>query len=293
MKYAPYSLSKIEVFKQCKKKFFYQYIQKLPSVQGAEAKRGSRIHDLIMFSVETEETEKALKQKLQMQQILHPADFEAKKQACIDYAGYEDITIVGRNGQSLLLENFQLAVNPVEIKEMPLGTARDHQGRFQSRFGGYYASSDYNSPETLIRGVADYVRIDLKDIKAPICGDNVSTIELIDWKTGKNLSAKSQLLIYAFLLAIRFNIDASKINARYEYLQLGRSVPVKVQEEEMLNAVRYFEDVIEQVEMYDFDQMQESSSALCKWCSYENECKKNNYLSLDQFSKILGEKLCH
>lgn len=48
MKYTePWGFSKLETFQQCKKKFYFQYIQKLPTPSNAAMARGGKIHETL------------------------------------------------------------------------------------------------------------------------------------------------------------------------------------------------------------------------------------------------------
>jgi hypothetical protein len=43
----PWGFSKLDTFQQCKKRFFFQYVQKLPSPSNAAMERGGKIHETI------------------------------------------------------------------------------------------------------------------------------------------------------------------------------------------------------------------------------------------------------
>lgn len=182
MKYNPYSVSKIECYLQCPKKFEFQYIIK-PKVKQSwfHLEKGKLWHKLIELKLQDKVNEF---KKPKFNELTHK-----------DYIS--ELNNIKLFFQSNIFDSYR---NPIWYNQ-----------KFEYYFCINEKFEQCKKKDGLILGYVDLLQI---------CGGDYD-IEIIDWKTGKlNKSypkSTFQLDVYACVMRKLFNID--KITGKYVYVE--------------------------------------------------------------------------
>ena len=265
------SPSSINTFKQCKRKYYYSYIEKLPSVPNIHQVRGNIAHstlehfydvDVSKFNLENYEIEyKKVVQKLLLFQW-------NKYQPKLDGLGlsqdklkfyFEETMLMVMNWCNHFLKDIKSLIEKenISIPEafMKLTPIREQK----------YASEKYS-----VRGFIDAIHH---------CGDE---IHILDYKTNYRFDMKDairlQLAIYSLLYQEKRGVLPHKVGIFFlrhksKYINVEPAmIELAIRE---INAIHAHTSSTEQIEDY-----QRTITPLCKWstgkCDYYDHCKPHN-----------------
>jgi CRISPR/Cas system-associated exonuclease Cas4 (RecB family) len=218
-----YSFSKISCYKQCPKKYYWNYINKAPKDPGSLAPliKGRAVHAII-----EDYPEKTTHKGADVFQPLADKFINSE-------LGQKYLQLSGTN-------------------ELSFGLTRDLK------------PCEYYDKEALFIGKIDYICVIL------------STLHLIDWKTGKKPQPRwvkhDQLLYYAIYFFQRYaNIDKIKISLVYVEHDAESEI---VLERKYLYS--YIHNLLSGITDIEADTLfLKKPSALCPWCEFRTHCSKN------------------
>ena len=239
LKYAPYSWSKISVWKQCPKKFWFKYIIKQPV--SMEPQFHFDFGKLVHLIFEHERNIKDIKETRDWSEIIEHKLLD-KKDIKAAFAVYDNFI----NKKSVI------TTSPRLFAELPLGITEN------MRF------VQYDDPNAILHGYLDDARyIEGKE----------DVVLISDWKTGKvpEKIKWGQLLYYGIALFDKTPVDTIILN--YVYLQAPDGPLIKSKKITRDNLPRYKKALLTNVQMIEDDEtFKKEESALCDWCEYQNVC---------------------
>ncbi len=254
------SPSSINTYKQCPRKYYYQYIRKLESLPSIHLIRGKIVHAAIegFFKSDTSSTEWETAE-IDMQRSLLSL-FHEKWISAADELGQLDVDIPFFEKESvLMLNNFLSKLFSKLDRSVPFSEAWEKARPESEVF--------YSSDELKVRGYIDAVeQLDQE-------------VRLIDYKTSKKSviteSYRLQLAIYALLYYETHGVVPSKVGINFlkgdeQYLEV---------DEELLDLAKFeIENIHASTgtkEMLDYPK---KISPLCKWssgqCDFYDICTK-------------------
>lgn len=243
-RYAPWSISKVDLAKKCPRAFRFRYVDKMPSVGGTEARVGTVVHRSL---------------ELQLQQS--PLSPDAAQAQAIAEA--RDITSVEAEKVSTFYENVVAYVARTHKYRMNNNVIYEAQ---EQRWGidENGDAIDYDSPSAFMRGAVDHVLMEER-----------GGVLVVDHKSGKNKPIDEfgkQLDTYSILA--HANIAAAKsANLHIHYVKTGTMDKYCVRTREYTRAVLvpWLRGYIEQhaTALGDFTP---TTNTLCGWCDYLAQC---------------------
>ena len=237
MKFAPYSVSKIQCFEQCPKKFEYNYIQKIKTPRSFyHLEKGSLWHSLIEHKI-----------KNNIKQFKKP---KFKELSELDYLN-------------------ELANCVKFIKSKFFSTDYLDSQMFYSQKTEQYFCIDENGKcsftkqkKPMMRGYIDLIQY---------CDYDA---EVIDWKTGgkkQNLTrfpkSNFQLDIYAYVVNQILGLE--KITGKYVFVE-HEYEQIKTN----FNYLQIWNDLIEKINKIESTEVFEpKEQVLCDWCEFRGICE--------------------
>ncbi|MBI4159363.1 PD-(D/E)XK nuclease family protein [Candidatus Woesearchaeota archaeon] len=252
-----YSPSSILTFKQCPRKFYYQYIEKLPTKKSFSLIRGSIVHTVIedFFKINIE---KVSHQNYEI--VFRTLVFDLFKQNWLKNIDQINELVPQQNLQDFyytetaqMLQNWYASfIKKLQDKSISL--------TFKEAFKSLTPITETRviSEEIKVQGVIDAI---LKTEKG---------IQLLDYKTSKkeeiNEEYKLQLAIYALLYKLKYNETPYEVGIHF-LKSNEKFIPV---DDNLLNFARIeITDVQERTLTADIKEYNKKPSPLCKWSNGE------------------------
>lgn len=244
MRFAPYSSSRLSLFKQCQRKFKYKYVDKIhvhfePSVA---LTRGSILHSLLEHH-----DSMTLKENIAMlakdEQIRNSKFYtKAVVKECI-----------------LIYQNFLKSDIAKEIfAEFKLGTEL-HCGLNKK-----LVPCEYLSEDALFRGMIDRITVDKKS----------NVVRIVDWKSGKDKSTGTyrqppdQLMNYGSWYFSKFPVDT--IIIEYVFVEHNTTLQYTLTRDKLKEYNRALvTDIVSAEKATDFPK---TESPLCDFCEFRSHC---------------------
>ena len=239
-KYAPYSFSRMDCWKQCPKKFEYNYIIKPPSeyVASPILEKGKLFHAILEFDVANK-----------LDEFHMPDSFEALS---TKDAGeiIEQALLFSESSETYL---WIKSLKGIKVPE-------------QEMFLGNKLQPVETIEESLIRGFIDLM---IYDEKTKSC-------YIFDWKTGgkskfalkKWPKPKDQLELYAIWANQVFG--AEYIEATFVYVEHDHMAKYTFDSDDIPKLKKKFQSKINSIESD--NKFQKNLTQLCAWCDYKELC---------------------
>lgn len=244
LQHYPFSAYKLNMFDECKKKFWYNYVKKIKVITDKKFfEKGNFIHHVLAtYPKKTK--------------------FKFKLSTNDDIKGYMSLVEKILKNKNIL----NLIENCKAKKERPFRVSFDYTIINQGNQKIKYWIKD----NTLFWGEIDYI------------GRNTDGIRLIDWKTGKHYSDKSddQLKIYA-LWVFLLSKSVKKITASYFYVEHGIEDIYIYERKNLSEMINYFNNKINTIEQE--KEFAKSPKKLCSYCSFLDVCKPFN-LNMEKYN---------
>ena len=244
LKHYPFSAYKLGMFDECKKKFWYNYIEKIkvPTEQKFFEK-GNFIHSALATYPEK-------------------TSFSFKLSSDKEIDGYVNLLEKIFKDKKILnlIENKQVG------KERSFRIAFDYS---IINVGNHKINYKIKN-DTLFWGEIDYI------------GKSPDGIRIIDWKSGKHYPNKSddQLKIYALWIFL-LSSKVENIVASYYYVEHSIEDIHTYKRKNLSEIVNYFNDKINTIEQE--KEFVKSPSKLCNYCSFFDLCKPFN-LNMEKYN---------
>lgn len=258
-----YSYSKINAFKQCKRKYKYLYIDKAETEQTEQQKRGLNIHSsLYKENTEIEEVQKAFK-------LIDKPDSKTSIGILTDkYKGGILKSIIYIHDLAIL-----------EFKEREFALNKD------------FKICSYEDKDYYFRGKIDYTKIFFDGTKIMLPNfspyDCVKYAEIYDYKTGNSNGNRYQLELYSLYLYYMYGI--TDIRGYFVYIDKDKlSRPIILFDFEKIKK-QLIRDIEKIENEKDFEMCQ---SPLCSYCQFNDICNGNKELktiSLEGIKNFLKE----
>lgn len=248
--YKPYSHSKINNYKQCPRKFKYNYIDKLPKEwkYTIPLERGSLIHLIFEHSRDLKkiQAEKEFKEIMERKVL----DKEAIKGCFQVYDNF----IQSKAGKQLLSKKKL-------FNEMPLGLD------YNLNIMEYNPDDKELKKELFLRGYIDSAVV--------AEGKTSDTLIVIDWKTGKSKTQEdqdwSQLLWYA--IGLFSKMPFNKIIMCYAYVEHDKLNLKTVHRDEIDKYKQALWDTVDIIE--NDTEFNKNETYLCDWCDHRHYCAQD------------------
>jgi RecB family exonuclease len=264
------SPSSINTFIQCPRKYYYQYIQKLPTKDNIYTIRGNVAHSVLenffdtdLTDVNLENCEKKFKKILLDLLVKHWQEAEER---------FATLNLSKDETRFYFEETMFMVMNWANrfIKRLKERTAKN-EASLQQAFKELtpIREQEYVSEKHSVRGFIDAIH------------DHDDQIQIIDYKTSSSFDLKEsmmlQLGIYALLYEQKHGLKPNKVGISFLREKLKM---VNVTEELIKNAEQQIEAIHAHTSMtediYDYPK---KISPLCKWrngqCDFYDYCQKN------------------
>lgn len=241
------SVSSIETFQSCPAKWYYRYIEKLPSPKNYYSTAGSFIHKILeVFTI-----------KFKYTQNLRKAGSLAFKSACTDPELQQyltpEIKEEGKSWLKFLVKRFESnpsLIPPVISVETPFSFKIEEP-----------------TVQITVRGIID--RIDQLDN---------NTIKIVDYKTSKDPNSLNNFQLATYKLALKKKYPNATIKTSYELIRHEfQTKEVEITPETEVNALNTFIQNAKQILALKNSKPNEpweaKTSKLCDYCPYKVRCE--------------------
>lgn len=242
MKFSPYSTSRINLYKQCPRKFKYAYIENAPqdAADDYHLKKGFMTH-LLLENHAFPLGKERIKKEIQNEEISETVIRDAKT----------------------IYKNFIKTELGKEIfSYFPVGAEVEVGLKIE---GGKIETCEFSDPKCFFRGKIDYICVDRGSDK----------VKVIDWKTGKDRSSGSytmspdQLMYYAVWYFNNFPVD--EIEIMYVFVEHGTKLN-HILKRESLN--EYTKMLLKNIKEIESDvRFEKNEGPLCNYCSFKTFCQ--------------------
>lgn len=229
-----YSYSKLETYRQCKLKYYYKYVKKIPAPQNSIAlMKGKYIH----FKIEQD-----FKNNSSIEES-HTFSDPRMNEILV----YECDSIFNR---------FKDTTDYSKIKSLPSIGNEVKIGLDKT-----LRPVNYDATDMLFHGIIDYL------------GIKGNTAVIVDWKTGKTkkkeyLPVAHQLALYA-IWAIQV-LRVEKVITTYVYLENDEALTFSYTKENLGEVVKELREIIFSIENEKL--WTPTKNKLCDYCEYKNIC---------------------
>lgn len=261
-----YSYSRLETFKQCPRKYAYQYIERpeVEKIQGIEAYMGTICHETVQQIYK----DLNLNKKLSMEEVL---------------SLYDELW-AGEHPESLKIIKERYEEDNYRL------TGKEYVELF------YRAEAPFQDGKTI--GIEKSVHIDIDNDKKMVGyidrlvdhGDGF--YEIIDYKTNSDLpSIQSlqdnwQLPLYHLGLSQMYP-DLKRVKCTWHFLAFNKKLSIEKTQDDLKALNQNVAQLIAQIEAN--LEYEPRVSALCSWCDYEILCPARKHLC--EVSKLNPEDL--
>jgi len=248
MKFAPYTASKLNLFKQCNRRFKYKYVDKLPIhfVPTLPLTKGKIVH---LFLEHHSLPNKEKFQKLITDRDITKSEFYTKELVQECFLIYQNFTKTDLGKRLLLYKNLG--------NELHIGLDKSTK------------ETQYLSNDVMFRGIIDSVFVDTE----------TNIIYCIDWKTGKDKSEgkykqpPDQLLYYASWYFEKFPVDTiviSYVFVEHENKELSYTLTRD-------NSNRYKKFLIKSIIAVEKENIfeKDETKVLCDYCEFQEYCEND------------------
>jgi len=257
------SPSSINTFKQCARKYFYQYIVKLPTKPSIHLIRGSIVHEVLekffeidIKALDPDDYKFGLRSFITASFVKRWKHYEAElKRLGLSNDDLEQYLIDSIHMLNNFIENFCL-----KLKEK-ITIERNFEAAFKSLTPA--VEEEIQDAELSVRGFIDAIHAE-------------EDITIMDYKTSNKDEItpqyRLQLLIYALLYKLKYGVTPKKVGINF--LKFGeRMLDI---DESMLEDAR--SEIIKVHELTQSDQKkdyQKNITKLCPWCDFYEFCRKD------------------
>ncbi len=265
------SPSSINTYKQCPRKYFYQYIMKLPTGENIHLIRGKIVHDVLenFYSIDNEKlTDDNYMEHMSMHiKNLFMAKWDSKVDRMKAVGLNDDQIAFYKEESTMMLANWITELFgrfEEERKKHPDETPAE----VFKKIIPMSIEEEYRDNELGVRGFVDYIeKVDGK-------------IKIMDYKTSKNAKMspeyKLQLAIYSLLYKIKHDKMPDKVGIWF--LKHGEMC-ISVDQELIDHAKFEIEQIHFATETSDIDEYRKKTSPLCKYssgqCDFYDVCQGN------------------
>jgi len=253
------SPSSINTFKQCPRKYYYQYIMRLPTGENIHLIRGKIVHDVLenFYKIDNEKlTDNNYMEHMSMHiKNLFMKKWDEKVDRMKATGLNDDQVAFYKEESTLMLANWiteLFTTFEVERKKHPEETPAE----VFKKIIPVSIEEEFRDEELGVRGFVDY--IEHKDGK----------IKIMDYKTSKNAKMspeyKLQLAIYSLLYKIKHDKMPDKVGIWF--LKHGEMC-ISVDQELLDHAKFEIEQIHFATETSDIGDYQKKTSPLCKYSS--------------------------
>lgn len=241
------SVSSVETFESCPAKWYYRYIEKLPTPKNYYSAAGSFIHKIL----------EVLISKLRYTQNLRNAGNLAFKAACTDPELREfltpEIKEEGKNWLKFIVKRFES-----DPKLIPPTIAVEAPFSFKI---------EEPTLSITVRGIID--RIDKTED---------GTIKIVDYKTSKDPNSLNSFQLATYKMALKNKYPNSIIKTSYELIRHQfQTKEVDITPEIELAArsafVKNAQQIVELKNLKPSEPWQTKTSKLCDYCPYKVRCE--------------------
>ena len=246
-KYLKLSVSSVDTFQTCKAKWYYRYIEKLPSPGNYYSTTGKFIHKILEIFLRRYKKTKDLRDAGNVAFWLAQKDKEISP----------DLTPkIKAEGKAWLKEKVKQLESDAELIPTPVGI--EHPFTFK-----------IEEDKILIRGIID--RID--DI-------DEETIEIVDYKTSSRPEYLKPFQLATYALAVEPKHPGKEIKASYElirhnFTKKSFDITDKLKQEAINNFKKTGKQIRKLQEDSPDSPWEASPSKLCSFCPYRTRCEKD------------------
>lgn len=252
------SPSSILCYKQCPRKYYYQYIAKLPTKENIHLVRGKLVHSVLEGFFEFDTTgiiQQNYVERLtnHLKELFHH-EWEKEKPSIRKHCK-SDYDVVHYYEDTLqMMANW---LNHLFLKLHPLMKEKQFHEAF-AQIKPAMIEEEFRSPDLNVRGFIDYIEHHGEEVR------------IMDYKTSKHAEItpeyKLQLAIYALLYSERFGKHANKVGLWF--LKHGE-VTMDVTEELILEAKFEIEQIHVNTQSIDIIHYPKKITPLCKYATGE------------------------
>ncbi len=263
------SPSSINTFKQCPRKYFYQYILKYPTKENIHCVRGNIVHEALekFFDISVDSLESETYKKVLSSHLKDQFDGAWKKAS-------KRLQRVGLPEDKLTfyyLDSTQMLANWLNYFfdgiEKGVSEGLDLQAAFK-KIAPFEIERQYKDPELMVRGFIDVIHKD---------GD---TITLVDYKTSKADEWKKEYILQLGIYAVLYEKEHGKYPEKvalwllkHGYRELG------VTPKMVKDALFEIEQIHFATESDSIGDFRKKESGLCKWstgqCDFYDICRRD------------------
>ncbi len=253
------SPSSINTYKQCPRKYFYQYIMKLPTGENIHLIRGKIVHDVLenFYKIDNE---KLSNDNYMEHMSMHIKNLFLKKWDAgiprMKASGLNDDKISFYKEESTLMLAKWITELFIKFEEEMKKHPDETPGEVFKKIIPISIEEEFRDDELGVRGFVDYIEHDNGKIK------------IMDYKTSKNAKIspeyRLQLAIYSLLYKIKHNKMPDKVGIWF--LKHGEmTLPVN---QELIDHAKFeIEQIHFATEPDDIDEYRKKESPLCKYSS--------------------------
>ena len=261
------SPSSINLYKQCPRRYFYQYIIKLPTKPSIHLIRGSVVHSVLekFFDIDIDSFGEDYRYGFKSYMTACLIKLWNEKKETVQKLG-----LTGEQLEHYLIESQQMLVKFVDYFSEKLDKKYEETGNLGEAFKELspVVEEEIINLELGVKGFIDAIHDDGDEIK------------IMDYKTSKKdeitKEYRLQLAIYALLYKLKYGKAPSKVGINF--LKFGEKM-MDVDEELMKEAeleIKYIHEMTESDEISDYPKQE---SGLCKWhsgqCDFYDTCMKD------------------
>ena len=258
------SPSSINLYKQCPRRYFYQYIVKLPTRPSIHLIRGKVVHSVL---------EKFFDIDINSMGDEYRFGFKSFMTAYLVKLWNEKKEVI----QTLNLTPEELEHYLIESQKMLLGFVDIFSDKLEKKY------KELNDLEKAFKALSPVVEEEIKDVDLGIRGfidaihEEDGKVKIMDYKTSKKDEItdayRLQLSIYALLYKLKYNKLPDEVGINF--LKFGEKT-IPVDEEMMKEAELEVKYIHEMTESEDIEDYPKNITPLCKWnggkCDFYDTC---------------------
>ncbi len=271
------SPSSILTYKQCPRKYYYQYIAKLPTRENVHLVRGKIVHEVLerFFEIPLDEIsdENYVEHLTYYVKNLFNGLWSKERPSIIKLGLTEDQIVFYYEETIMMLANW---LNQFLVRLRGTIDGKDVRHGFEA-LRPVALEKGLSSDVHMVRGFIDYIE-EYIDSTTP---DGEKKVKVMDYKTSKSSELtdnyRLQLAIYALLYEETYGKKPNKVGLWF--LKNGKEVCVNVDEELLQLAKFEVEQIHFNTQTKKIDDYHMKSGPLCKWstgqCDFYDQCFPN------------------
>ncbi|MBI4139764.1 PD-(D/E)XK nuclease family protein [Candidatus Woesearchaeota archaeon] len=269
------SPSSVKTFKQCPRKYYYNYIEELPTRPSIHLVRGKMVHSVLenFYDQNTED----LSWETMEPQLLMTAQQLLIKEWKNNNIELARLRLTEEETVQYFEETLHMIVNWTIQKSHELQKYKD-SGTVQEVFKTFTPrrEQEYKSEKHGVRGFIDMIE------------ETPQGVKIMDYKTNKSQDIEDhrlQLAIYALLYKEKHGKLPDKTGI---YFLRGTPEHLEVNEELVQYAIRNLKEIHSKTKSNNYTDYPKQLSKLCNYCDYNEMCFKGK--SVEQYKKDFKEK---